>query len=87
MKIYRELKTFQSKHKHTILPKHVTTNKPLREWLKVQRYQYKLFMGMSRGSRDDRFTEDHICLLEKIPNIIWQESWTVSLRKNVLKNF
>jgi len=65
-----------------ILNKHVTATKPLREWLKVQRYQYKLFMGMSIGSHikvDDSFTEERIHLLEEIPNFIWQESWTVSL--------
>mmetsp|Transcript_24353 Transcript_24353/g.35398 ORF Transcript_24353/g.35398 Transcript_24353/m.35398 type:complete len:231 (+) Transcript_24353:72-764(+) len=82
MRMYQERNTFQGKHKHIIFPKHETATKPLCEWLKVQRYQYKLYMGMSRGSRmkaDYRFTEERIRLLENIPNFLWQESYTVFL--------
>mmetsp|Transcript_16218 Transcript_16218/g.23811 ORF Transcript_16218/g.23811 Transcript_16218/m.23811 type:complete len:85 (-) Transcript_16218:352-606(-) len=66
--MYQEQKSFQGKHKHVILPKHETATKPRCEWLKVQRYQYKLYMGVSGGSRikvDYRFTEERIHPLEK----------------------
>ena len=73
MRMYQERKSFQGKHKHVILPKHETATKPSCEWLKVQRYQYNVYMGMSRVSRiklDDHFTEECIHLLEKITSFI-----------------
>jgi len=81
MRMYQEQKSFQGKLKHIILPKHETATKPRCEWLKVQRYQCKFYMGMSRVSRiklDDCFTEECIHLLERIPNFIWQTLSTVS---------
>jgi len=66
--MYQERKSSQGKLKHVILPKHETATKPSCEWLKVQRYQYNVYMGMSRVSRkkvDDSFAEEEILVMYK----------------------
>ena len=42
MERYTELVEFKSKHGHCLVPSNYKENPPLAEWVKRQRYQYKL---------------------------------------------
>ena len=59
---YQELITFKEEHGHCCVPSHWPTNSALAQWVKRQRYQYKL----SQQGVHSNLTEKRKQLLDKI---------------------
>ena len=89
MEKYEELLDFRLKSGHCLVPNQYSENPSLAEWVKRQRYQYKL-KGMGKHSS---MSDDRVIALEKLGFVwnshdaVWEERLKeLKLYKNVFGN-
>ena len=66
MKRYQELVDFKRKHGHCMVPNNFKANPSLAEWVKRQRYQYKL----KNLGQHNSMTQQRLQMLEKL-GFVW----------------
>jgi hypothetical protein len=63
---FHELRQFRQEHDHCCVPSHWPQNPPLAQWVKRQRYQYKIL----KEGQHSTMTEERKRLLEEL-NFVW----------------